>query len=452
VESSLNRLVTTSEVGPPPEAEVDDLGFTPARFRFWGIRSGISILDQGLTSGAGFVLNLLLARWLGNDAYGAFAVAFSTLLFLSGFHNVLLLEPLSVFGPANYSQNLKSYFAAQVRIHCLLVAALSVSLLVAGMALSRAGFSRDLAAATSASAVAVPPLLFFWLVRRMCYAISQPVLAAWASGAYLLLTAIGLVVMQWTHTLGPGKVFFLIGAASMLASMIPLRWIFNGQGILSARCSWRVVAAENWSYGRWLVASTTLFTAANQAQTYVAAALLGLGAAGILRAMQVPSLIMTQVVIAVGLLMLPSMSSDFGRAQYLKMRKKAVLVSSCLAGLAIVCAVFLGVFAKTTAQTLYGSKFAENAYLIPILALVPVCAGFSIGFSMALRASRKPQFDLLANAIATPVGIITAVGFTRSWGLAGAAVSLVVSFAVYALVFAFSFRFLNRPLNRQATT
>jgi O-antigen/teichoic acid export membrane protein len=58
---------------------------------------------------------------------------------------------------------------------------------------------------------------------------------------------------------------------------------------------------------------------------------------------------------------------------------------------------------------------------------------------MALRALQKPHFDLLANAVSAPIGLITAVLFIKTWGLAGAAVSVVAGFAAYALVFFCSF-------------
>ena len=72
----------------------------------WGVRSALSLVDQGLTSGAGFGVNLLLARWMPADVYGAFAVAFAGFLFVSGFHNVLLLEPMSVMGPSRHAERL----------------------------------------------------------------------------------------------------------------------------------------------------------------------------------------------------------------------------------------------------------------------------------------------------------------------------------------------------------
>jgi hypothetical protein len=39
--------------------------------------------------------------------------------------------------------------------------------------------------------------------------------------------------------------------------------------------------------------------------------------------------------------------------------------------------------------------------------------------------------DLLANAIAAPVAVASALSFIRWWGLAGAAASMVTGFAVY---------------------
>src|SRR6267142_296393 len=108
---------------------------TPANLRVWGWRSAMSLVDQGLTSGAGFGVNLLLARWMVPEVYGAFAVAFAGFLFVSGFHNVLLLEPVSVMGPSRHAGSLLAYFRAQIAVHAVLVGALSGVLLLGGLLL-----------------------------------------------------------------------------------------------------------------------------------------------------------------------------------------------------------------------------------------------------------------------------------------------------------------------------
>jgi len=418
------------------------LGFelTANRVRTWGIKSGVSIVDQGLVSGAGFLLSFLLARWLSSEAYGAFAVAFATLLFLSGFHNVLLLEPMSVMGPARYSNQASAYLAAQLKIHKLLGSLLAGALLLTALLMKLLEANRELAMATAASAFALPFFLMLWLVRRMAYMVQRPAIAGWASAGYFLLTLFGLLVLHTRNVLTPTTAFFILGSAGLLSVALPLRQL----GMLGARtvdpCSWRAVAQENWNYGRWLVLSTALFSVAAQIQTYLAAGFLGLGAAGIFRAMQVPSLVMTQIVIAVGLLVLPSMSYEFGLGQLAQLRKKAVLASAFVTLLALGYAAFLALFAHSIEHLLYGGKYSGYVRLIPILGLVPVCTGLAIGFSMAVRASQKPHFDLVANAISAPAGLITAAVFIKLWGLNGAALSLVAGFAAYAAVFCWSFK------------
>jgi len=59
---------------------------------------------------------------------------------------------------------------------------------------------------------------------------------------------------------------------------------------------------------------------------------------------------------------------------------------------------------------------------------------------MALRASQRPQFDLLANSVSAPVAVVSAVLFIRWWGIGGAAASTVLGFAAYAAVFFLSYR------------
>ncbi|MGA9592260.1 MAG: hypothetical protein WBS18_04135, partial [Candidatus Acidiferrales bacterium] len=101
--------------------DVSALWPSPARLRVWGVRSAASLVDQALTSGAGLAVNLLLARWMTASFYGAFAVTFAGFLFFAGFHNVLLLEPLSVIGPARYGDGLRAYFRTQLTLHIVLV-------------------------------------------------------------------------------------------------------------------------------------------------------------------------------------------------------------------------------------------------------------------------------------------------------------------------------------------
>jgi len=409
---------------------------TSARLRVWGWRSAMSLVDQGLTSGAGFGVNLLLARWMAPEVYGAFAVAFAGFLFASGFHNVLLLEPMSVMGPARYAEKLNAYFRSQIAVHTILVGALSGVLLLCGLVLWRTVPGSPLFGALMGGALALPFLLLAWLARRMCYVMQRPALAIQGSALYLGFIAAGFFALAHFALLSSFTAFVLMGCGSLVSACL-LLWrlgLLRRELAEPPRVSWRAALQENWTYGRWLVGSTVLFSVSTQAQTFLAAAFLGLGAAGILRAMQIPSLVMTQVTTAAGLLVLPAFSFDFGKGSIERLRHKAMLVSLGLVVGALCFAGFLALLAGRAEHMLFGGKYSAYAWLMPVLALIPVCSGFSMGYSMAMRASQKPHFDLLANAVAAPVGVGSAICFMHWWGLAGAAASMVFSFVVAALI------------------
>ena len=72
---------------------------TPSKWpirRSWIFRGGLAVADQGLISGSNFLLSVLLARWLSAEQYGAYALGYSLFLLAAGFHQALLIEPMSV--------------------------------------------------------------------------------------------------------------------------------------------------------------------------------------------------------------------------------------------------------------------------------------------------------------------------------------------------------------------
>jgi O-antigen/teichoic acid export membrane protein len=434
-----------TEAGVKPTAASADasapLQLTSERLRVWGARAVFSLLDQGLFSGAGFLVNLLLARWLAPASYGAFAVAFAAFLFIAGFYNVLLLEPLTVMGAGRHSDNLRTYFRVQLRIHFILVGGLALAGLLGGLVTWLVRPDSPLVGAIFGTALMLPLLLLLWLVRRMCYVMHRPRLAVAGTASYFVLIIAGLMALRYFNWATPLLAFLLVGAASLVSSGVLLArfGFFRGPQKICTM-SWRDALSENWTYGRWLVGSTTLYSISNQTQMYLVAVMLGLGAAGVLRAMQLPSLLMTQAVTAAGLLFLPALSRDFGRGDVNQVRRKAMIVSTTLAFVGLMFVALLVVVGSPLERVMYSGKFAAQAWLIPVLGLIPVATGFSTGFSMALKAAGKPHYDLVANTFAAPVCVVSALAFVYWWGLPGAAISMILSFAVYGLTYFYYFQ------------
>ena len=410
--------------------------FAPGRLRALGVKSAWSLVDQGLTALTGFCVTFLLARWLAPEVYGAYAIAFAGYLFVSGLHNVMVLEPMSVIGPSRHAARLREYFRAQLLVHGVMAGTCSAGVACVAVAVWLVEPASPLAGAIAGSGLALPFLLSLFLARRMCYVRQRPFTATLGSGCCLVLALIGLYMLRHFGWVSPCSVFLLVGVASLVGSGVVLRQVGVGAlwevGISDGRrITWASALRENWAYGRWLVGSTILYSVSGQVQMFLAAAFLGLGAAGILRAMMLPASAMTQVVTAASLLVLPGFSYDFGRGLAGRIRQKAMILSGALCGAGICFSVMLWMVAGRAEHILFAGKYAAYAWLMPMLSLVPAVNGLTMGFSTALRASQRPHLDLLANAIAAPIAVLSAVSFIHWWGLAGAAASMVTGFVVY---------------------
>ena len=400
----------------------------------WGLQGGVAVVDQGLISASNFLVNILLARWLDPAAYGAFAVAFSVFLLISGIHNALLLEPITVLGPTNYGSSLPRYFGKQLRIHFVLTAFPSAILIVIGLSITWLKPVGPLGGALLGAGTALPLILLLWVARRFFYVVIRPSGALLGSAAYPVLVLSGLGICHKLGWISPMTGFFLMGLASLISTVIAIQvsGLLREPDQPSGKINYPSLLREQWQYGRWLLAATLLYSAATQVQTFLAAIMLGLGEAGVLRATQIPSLPMVQAITAISTLGLPALSSEFGRGGSSAMRRKGNYITLALTAIAVLYEALLLLSPHQLAGALYGGKYSAQAWLIPIQGLVPVFAALASGYSLTLRAAQRPRLYLVTVAVQAPVGLLSSVVLMNIWGLTGAALSSVLTYAVAA--------------------
>ncbi|MGQ9784812.1 MAG: hypothetical protein ACUVRS_12715 [Armatimonadota bacterium] len=408
----------------------------------WVKKGFWAVADQGLFSGANFLANILLARWLSPTEYGAFAVAYSAFLFISGFHNALVLEPMLILGPANHKENIESYFGQVLWVHtglCVFFAALGViiSSLTIGVQLREAllGISLNL-----------PFILSVWLIRSMFY-VKQYQQGSFATSIIYALVLNGVViVLQQLDCLSLTSACLAFGISGVAcitySSFIPR---------LSGMRNLQVIVREHWNYGRWLVPVAALSFGIYQVQTFVVAGILGLEVVGALRAMLNFILPMTQMVTAIGLLVIPVLSREYGDGNLKAVHFKARMATGGLVTIALFYEFCLIVLANPLEQLLYGGKYRQEVWLLPIVGLIAVFTALTSGYSFTLRAIQRPQQYLITTMAPALVGLISTIALTWWWGLAGAAVSTVGVYVVSLASIYFIYRkwFLQRYISSQ---
>lgn len=406
----------------------------------WISRGTLAIGDHALFSGASLLLNLLLARHLSTADYGSFALMYSMLLVVSGFHNALLLEPMTVIGTAKYPNQLHEYLRSQFKLHILFCICIGPLGAVAGAVMRHMLPDRYFGDSLISAAIVIPWVLLFWLVRRTCYVIGYPKLAVRGSA----INIVAILLLVWfllrNHLAGAISASIVLALGSVLAVALvllhqPFRFLLRPD----SRCpiEFKQVLSENWIYGRWVLVSAVVLPVCTQLQAFYAAGALGISALGILRAMQVLPMGLIQVNTALVVLVLPLMAADFGQNAFGALVRKALVVSLLITLLSVVCTLFFFRYGLQIEGLIYGGKFREYAWMMAVLALMPVFNAVANGFSMIFRAVHQPRLDVLTYSIAAPFAAIATVILTTKLGLKGTVWSMAVgtcSIAVAAAI------------------
>ena len=390
----------------------------------WGGKAGLSIADQGIASGTNFALNVVLIRFLDPAEYGAFAIAFTIYLFLMSFHNAIILEPMSVIGPARYGDVLKGYMGATVWIHGA-VSVVFVALLGASAAVAYR-FDSVLAPSLLGLSIAVPFMLLFLLIRRGCYLEVRPGLALRGSLVYFAILAISVFFMWTLKMFSPFSAFSATALAGLGGSLI--LWRPLGVTMRGALSGIGGVFARHWDYGRWVMGSAFVYHIVHTVYVPLVGSFAGLAQAGVFRAMQTLTLPFVQTQAAMGALLLPWVSKR--RAQKgdgdlwsVALRTSGVMLIAATGFVA--CILFAR---EPIVRTLYSNEFyMEYVWLIAPLGLVVMMGSAGFGFATVLRAAENPRAVFLSQATGAALTLTVGIGCILVWKVWGAAVGQALS-------------------------
>jgi glycosyltransferase involved in cell wall biosynthesis/O-antigen/teichoic acid export membrane protein len=388
-----------------------------------------SIADQAAFSGTNFALNVLLARWLTSEGYGAFSVAWSVCLILAALHNALIVEPMTVLGPAEFGTRLGSYLKLVTRLNWMAV--LVVGLLAAGASV----FYRGLAVrhALWALGLALPGYLLLLTCRREQYIADRPIRAFYRSVAYGALLAAALVALHSSGKLAAWNAVLVTGVSLPVALWAIVRRDLPPD-YQPSQHTWQEVSTAHWGYGRWIFASALLGIGISDMQVLLLSKMVDLSSAGALRALMNFILPVGQLLTVISVFSLPKLARGMKEDGVPRGLRAAMFYSLGVILIALVygCAVVL--LGSPLERLLYGGRMAAYVDELPWLALAAVLSGVAIAFTTPLRAAQNSQHTLFAGVAATLAGLGSSLVLLPRYGLRGALVSLVLANGASALV------------------
>ncbi len=396
--------------------------------RRWLSKGLWAVLDQGLFALTNFGVSVLLARWLPQRDYGAFAVTFSVLLLMGTVQSALLTEPMLILGPSRFKEHTAAYLHRLTTLHFALSSAMGVVLLGTVAVL---GWLRPLptAGALVALAVSAPAILFLWLARRACYIESRPRLAATGGLAYALLVPAGMVVLLRADALTAASSLLMLGVTSLPVAWWLLFRLGHGQARAGEGVSRSDVGRAHWAYGRWALGSSVLSWVPANAVVLALPLWHSLADAATLRVATTLMLPVLHVQGALAPLLMPALV----RARFSgQLRSTARRAGVLFLALGVSSAPVVLVFGAQLAELLFGPRYRLDQATLWLLAAIPLVSAVSGVAGAVLRALERPDRVLWTYVAATAVTCLVGLPLVLRFSVTGALASLLLSAATTA--------------------
>jgi O-antigen/teichoic acid export membrane protein len=418
------------------------MNMTLERIKRWGVKGGLSILDQGLFSGTNFIVSILLARWLPASSYGAFSFVFAIYLFTTGFHSALILEPMSVLGPSKYKGEMPVYLTALFALHFLLTVPLGLITMFAGGLLHVSNVEL-LGNALFGAGVALPFLLLVWLVRRVCYIKHAPQHAVFLSAFYAIFALGGFFLLRLPISNNLMLGFVWLGLSSLLSSLLSIRLAHNEIFDVFKASGLKRIFNEHWLLGKWLFLSNILDYLAFQSQVFVVTAFMSFSDVASWKALHNFYLPIRQTSIALSTMTLPYLAADYGKTNLKTLKRKGKLILAALSLLSISYFLFLLFFHDPLERLLYAGKYEHVAWLIPSVGFVAILTTFVDGFTVMNRAVQKFRYYVIVMGGSAFVGVFVGPFLVYWFGIIGAVgtmgfamlIAMLISFAYFLKYF-----------------
>ncbi|MFA5149980.1 MAG: lipopolysaccharide biosynthesis protein [Candidatus Omnitrophota bacterium] len=365
------------------------------KYSKWAWKSALSIAEQFILSGGNFVLSIFLARFISPSEFGVFVLAFSFLLLLSGFSNAFFFEPLSVIGPSKYTDNTKDYLGTTIFLQA--VFSLLLVFIFTGVAILlfiTGNINIELLHSLLGVSLSAPFILFFWLLRRICYMGGNVKFALYGSVTYVVILLCGLFFVIFFKLLSPFRVFLLMMFASIIASIM-LSFLQIHQINITKFFNRKILAfaifKDHWRYGRWIGAANITNWLGGDFYLILIGIFLGAPQLGAYSALEKLTAPLLQAVSALGLLFVPWLAKQKVKRGESYVQKNIgrliffnVLISIAYSGILLINGRFL-------VHLLYKkSYFDDFIWLLPFLMLIAVITAFQQSLSIAVRALEKP--------------------------------------------------------------
>jgi O-antigen/teichoic acid export membrane protein len=380
-------------------------------------------LDQALISATNMFTSVMIGRTCPKAQLGLYASGVSLVLFVTAIQSALIAVPYTISSPQISNEKHALYKGSTILQQISLV---SMGMLIF-LGVSIFGFghhSSGLRTVLFALSVVSGTICFRDFARRVSYAELHFGFALCIDGALALVQLTGIGLLAWKHQLTAGRALFAVGFASACASVM---WVAVNRRSISFSVAHAFSAFRvNWALGRWLFASSVLWSLCIDQYPWLIAALRAPSEAAIWASSYGVMAFMNPVVLALNNDTAPRVAHDYalngrGGVSHSVIRSA---IFAALITLPILATLLL--FGSQLVKLMYGSKFSGTAPIVCLLALGLWFYAISLPFPYGMLTLKRAGLDFAINVACVTSFLGFGVWLVWRQGVFGAACSFLM--------------------------
>ena len=299
-----------------------------------------------------------------------------------------------------------------------------------GAAYLHGGEGRDLSPVLLAlSGFGLTAILARYFARVFSFNVQRPRLALGIDAAVLVLQLGALALLAHLGRLNGWTAVLAVGVANALAAAA---WFAACRGRFEPRPRQAVrEMAQTWRLSRWVFLSGVLWVLGVHLYPWLIGATLGQDDVGVWGACFGIAAVANPLLMGLQNLIGPAIAHAYPTKTPAEFRRYVLGVSAAF-GAALVPFAVLASFYGDGFVRLYGERYAGHGHVVAILAVSCVAQALAYSLSRGLFAVHQARQDTVANVLVLIVLAAAGYPLIHGYGVAGAAVCLVVSEAIGA--------------------
>ncbi len=395
---------------PPTPSEIDHA-------------NAFALVDQCLVSAANLLTTILLVRWLGLEAFGAFSLVWIAVMFVVSVQQALISTPLLTIAPTMDRMRWPGYFRATVALEMLLSTIVFLSTAAGFQVLERGYVAPLLNGLAVPVAAVICAKQAHSYVRSLFFATGRPDKALVNDAiAYLgqLALFVGFYLSDWL------SLETTLWAVCIPVLVAVLAWFFQFGAFNFEKAEVFAAARRHWASSRWLLAvALTQWFSAN-AFIVAAGVLLGAGAVGTLKAAQTILGLVHVLFLAMENVVPVRAAVFYSRGGGGVLKEYLWSIARLGAPAVVLALAVIALFAKPIIAIAYGTVNSEIIWVLRVFAIHYLFIFPVLLLRIYFRTIEETRPIFLSYAVAAILSVLAANSVVNIFKIGGAVGGVVV--------------------------